>query len=118
MAKRVALLFAAQGAQYVAMGRDLAEQFPAAADLVIAADKIPGRKLSEIAWNGPPEELNKTSNCQLLLYVHSLPALEILLNLAGEITIARSAGLSLGEITAHPAAGTFDFERRLKLVQR
>ena len=118
MSKKVALLFAGQGAQYVGMGRDLAEQFPVAADLFIAADKIPGRKLSEIAWNGPPEELNKTSNCQPALYVHSLAALEILRNLAGEIPIAGAAGLSLGEITAHAAAGTFDFATGLKLVQR
>src|SRR5436190_3687484 len=118
MSKRVALLFAGQGAQYVGMGRDLAEQFPVAADLFIAADKIPGRKLSEIAWNGPAEELTKTSNCQPALYVHSLAALEILRNLAGEIPIAGAAGLSLGEITAHAAAGTFDFATGLKLVQR
>jgi [acyl-carrier-protein] S-malonyltransferase len=118
MPKRVALLFAGQGAQYVGMGRDLAEQFPVAANLFIAADKIPGRKLSEIAWNGPAEELTKTSNCQPALYVHSLAALEILRNLAGEIPIAGAAGLSLGEITAHAAAGTFDFATGLKLVQR
>ena len=118
MSKRVALLFAGQGAQYVGMGRDLAEQFPVAADLFIAADEIPGRKLSEIAWNGPSEELTKTSNCQPALYVHSLAALEILRNLAGEIPIAGAAGLSLGEITAHAAAGTFDFATGLKLVQR
>ena len=118
MSKRVALLFAGQGAQYVGMGRDLAEQFPVAADLFIAADEIPGRKLSEIAWNGPAEELTKTSNCQPALYVHSLAALEILHNLAGEIPIAGAAGLSLGEITAHAAAGTFDFATGLKLVQR
>ena len=118
MSKRVALLFAGQGAQYVGMGRDLAEQFPVAADLFIAADEIPGRKLSEIAWNGPAEELTKTSNCQPALYVHSLAALEILRNLAGEIPIAGAAGLSLGEITAHAAAGTFDFATGLNLVQR
>src|SRR5712671_1160150 len=118
MPKRVALLFAGQGAQYVGMGRDLAEQFPVAADLFIAADKIPGRKLSEIAWNGPSEELTKTSNCQPALYVHSLAALEILRNLAGEIPIAGAAGLSLGEITAPAAAGTFDFATGLKLVEK
>jgi [acyl-carrier-protein] S-malonyltransferase len=100
------------------MGRDLAEQFPVAADLFREADEIPGRKLSEIAWNGPIEELTKTSNCQPALYVHSLAALEILRNLAGEIPIGGTAGLSVGEITAHAAAGTFDFAAGLRLVQR
>jgi [acyl-carrier-protein] S-malonyltransferase len=74
--------------------------------------------LSEIAWNGPIEELTKTSNCQPALYVHSLAALEILRNLAGEIPIGGTAGLSVGEITAHAAAGTFDFAAGLRLVQR
>jgi len=118
MPKKIALLFAGQGAQYVGMGRDLAEQFPVAADLFREADEIPGRRLSEIAWNGPIEELTKTSNCQPALYVHSLAALEILRNLAGEIPIGGAAGLSLGEITAHAAAGTFDFATGLTLVQR
>jgi [acyl-carrier-protein] S-malonyltransferase len=118
MPKKIALLFAGQGAQYVGMGHDLADQFPVAADLFGEADGIPGRKLSEIAWNGPIEELTKTSNCQPALYVHSLAALEVLRNLAGEIPIGGAAGLSLGEITAHAAAGTFDFATGLKLVQR
>ncbi len=118
MPEKIALLFAGQGAQYVGMGRDLAEQFPVAADLFRGADEIPGRKLSEIAWNGPIEELTKTTNCQPALYVHSLAALEVLHNLAGEIPIGGAAGLSLGEITAHAAAGTFDFATGLKLVQR
>ena len=117
MPKKIALLFAGQGAQYVGMGRDLAEQFPVAADLFRQADEIPGRKLSEIAWNGPIDELTKTGNCQPALYVHSLAALAILRDVAGEIPIGGTAGLSLGEITAHAAAGTFDFATGLKLVQ-
>ena len=117
MPKKIALLFAGQGAQYVGMGRDLAEQFPVAADLFRQADEIPGRKLSEIAWNGPIDELTKTGNCQPALYVHSLAALAILRDVAGEIPICGTAGLSLGEITAHAAAGTFDFATGLKLVQ-
>jgi [acyl-carrier-protein] S-malonyltransferase len=43
---------------------DLAEQFFVAADLFRQADEILGRKLSEIAWNGPIEELTKAPNCQ------------------------------------------------------
>jgi len=73
--KKIALLFAGQGAQVVGMGRDLAEQFPVAAELFRQADEILGRKLSEIAWNGPIEELTKTSNCQPALYVHGLAGL-------------------------------------------
>jgi len=116
--KKIALLFAGQGAQVVGMGKDLAEQFPTAADLFRRADEILRRKLSDIAWNGPIEELTKTSNCQPALFVHGLACLSILRELAGNFPIGGAAGLSLGEMTAHAAAGTFDFENGLKLVQK
>ena len=118
MERKIALLFAGQGAQCVGMGRDLAERFPVGADLFGQADEILGRNLSNIAWNGPIEELTKTSNCQPALYVHSLAALAILREIAGDFPVAGAAGLSLGEITAHAAGGTFDFGTGLKLVER
>jgi len=118
MAKKIALLFAGQGAQSVGMGRDLVEQFPVAADLFRKADEILGRNLSEVAWSGPIEELTKTSNCQPALYVHGLACLAALRELTGDFPITGAAGLSLGEMTAHAAAGTFDFATGLKLVQR
>jgi [acyl-carrier-protein] S-malonyltransferase len=118
MTRKIALLFAGQGAQVVGMGRDLAEQFSAAADLFGQADEILGRKLSEVMWNGPIEELTKTSNCQPALYVHGLASLTVLRELAGDFPIDAAAGLSLGEMTAHAAAGTFDFATGLKLVQK
>ena len=118
MPKKIGLLFAGQGAQAVGMGRDLAEQFPTAADLFQQADDVLERKLSEIAWNGPIEDLTKTSNCQPALFVHGLACLSVLRELAGNFRIGGAAGLSLGEMTAHAAAGTFDFEKGLKLVQR
>ena len=116
--KKVALLFAGQGAQVVGMGKGLAGEFPAAADLFRQADEILGRKLSDIAWNGPIEELTKTSNCQPALFVHGLACFSILRELAGDFPVGGAAGLSLGEMTAHSAAGTFDFENGLKLVQK
>ena len=118
MERRIALLFAGQGAQCVGMGRDLAEHFPVAADLFGQADEILGRHLSNIAWNGPIEELTRTSNCQPALYVHSLASLAVLREIAGNFSVTGAAGLSLGEITAHAAAGTFDFGTGLKLVQQ
>jgi [acyl-carrier-protein] S-malonyltransferase len=115
--KKIALLFAGQGAQTVGMGRDLAEQFPTAAELFQKADDVLERKLSKIAWKGPIEELTKTSNCQPALFVHGLACLAILRELAG-FPIGGAAGLSLGEMTAHAAAGTFDFANGLKLVEK
>src|SRR5437870_7367234 len=116
--KKIALLFAGQGAQIVGMGKDLAEQFPTAADLFRRGDEILRRKLSDTAWNGPIEELTKTSNCQPALFVHGLACLSILRESAGDFPIGGAAGLSLGEMTAHAAAGTFDFASGLKLVQK
>jgi [acyl-carrier-protein] S-malonyltransferase len=118
MIKKVALLFAGQGAQSVGMGRDLTEQFPPAADFFQEADDVLGRKLSDIAWNGPIEELTKTANCQPALFVHGLAALAALREAFGEFPVGGAGGLSLGEMTAHAAAGTFDFEAGLKLVQK
>ncbi len=118
MPKKIALMFAGQGAQTVGMGRDLAEQFPVAGDLFRKADEILGRNLSEIAWNGPIEELTKTSNCQPALFVHGLACLAALREVAGEFSIGGAAGLSLGELTAHAAAGTFDFAAGVSLVQK
>src|SRR5215467_268253 len=118
MPKRVALLFAGQGAQCVGMGRDLAERYPVAADLFCQADEILGRSLKDIAWNGPIEELTKTSNCQPALYVHSLAALAALRDVFGDFHVGGAAGLSLGELTAHAAGGTFDFATGLGLVQK
>src|SRR5260370_21700846 len=118
MSKKIALLFAGQGAQSVGMGRELVENFPLAATLCAQADEILGRQLTEIMWNGPVETLTTTSNCQPALYVHSLAALGVVRELFGDFPIDCAAGLSLGEMTAHAAAGTFDFATGLKLVQK
>lgn len=117
MTKKIALLFAGQGAQSVGMGRDLAAHHPAAGTIFQQADEILGRSLSEIAWSGPAEELTKTSNCQPALYVHGLACLAALRGVLGDFPIEAAAGLSLGEWTAHAAAGTFDFATGLRLVE-
>src|SRR6476620_8451094 len=118
MAHKIGLLFSGQGAQVVGMGKDLAAEFPVAAELFTSANSILGRTLTEVTWKGPIEELTKTSNCQPALFVHGLACFAVLRELAGNFPVDAAAGLSLGELTAHAAAGTFDFENGLKLVQR
>jgi [acyl-carrier-protein] S-malonyltransferase len=115
---KIALLFAGQGAQAVGMGREVAAAFPTAKALFATADQVLGRSLTDIAWNGPLDELTKTSNCQPALFVHGLACLSALREAAGEFPVEAAAGLSLGEMTAHAAAGTFDFSEGLQLVQK
>jgi [acyl-carrier-protein] S-malonyltransferase len=118
MSSKIALLFSGQGAQQVGMGKDLAGRYAVAANLFAEADRQLGRSLSELAFNGPIEELTKTSNCQLALYVHGLALLRVVEEEIGPISARAAAGLSLGEFTAHAAAGTFDFGTGLSLVTR
>lgn len=115
---KTALLFSGQGAQAVGMGKDLAVAFPAAADLFAKADSILGYSLSQTAFEGPSEELTRTSVCQPALYVHGLSALAVLKEKVPTLSFDAAAGLSLGEFTAHAAAGTFDFETGLRLVDK
>ena len=115
---KTALLFSGQGAQAVGMGKDLAAAFPVAADLFAKVDSILGYSLSQTAFEGPAEELTKTSVCQPALYVHGLSALAVLKEQVPSLSFDAAAGLSLGEFTAHAAAGTFDFETGLRLVDQ
>jgi [acyl-carrier-protein] S-malonyltransferase len=118
MSKKIALLFAGQGAQAVGMGKDLVAQHPAAASLFQQADEALGFSLSKIAFEGPAEELTKTSICQPALYVQGLACLAVLKDNIPGFTFHATAGLSLGEFTAHAAAETFDFETGLDLVAK
>ncbi len=118
MSQKIALLFSGQGAQAVGMGQDLAAEFPVAANLFKQADDILGFPLSQLAFEGPAEELTRTSVCQPALYVHGYACLAVLREKFPTLTFHATAGLSLGEFTAHAAAGTFDFETGLRLVAK
>ena len=76
--KRIALLFAGQGAQTVGMGKDLVEKYSAAARVFERADTVLGRAISKVTFEGPDDDLTKTNNCQPALYLHGLACLEVL----------------------------------------
>jgi [acyl-carrier-protein] S-malonyltransferase len=115
---KTALLFSGQGSQAVGMGKDLVSSYPVAADLFAKADEILGYSLSQIAFEGPAEQLTKTSVCQPALYTHGFAALAVLKEKFPALSFDAAAGLSLGEFTAHASAGTFDFETGLRLVDQ
>ncbi len=98
------------------MGQDLAAAQPVVADLLAQADAALGYPLSQVMFEGPMEELTRTSRCQPALFAHGLALMRALQAAVPELQPAACAGLSLGEFTAHAAAGTFDFATGLHLV--
>lgn len=113
---QIVLLFSGQGAQKVGMGKDFVDASPVAREMAEKADQALGFSLSEIMFNGPEEELTKTSRCQPALYLHGLMALALISERLPNLKPVAAAGLSLGEFTAHAAAGTFSFEDGLRIV--
>lgn len=112
------ILFSGQGAQKIGMARDWIESSPTARDLAHQADLALGYPLTEIMFDGPEESLTSTSRCQPALYLHGLIGLALLKERIPDFQPAAAAGLSLGEFTAHAAAGTFSFIDGLKLVSQ
>jgi len=113
---KLAFLFPGQGAQKVGMGRELAEQYPAARGVFEEANQVLGFDLAALCWEGPEDELKKTVHTQPALLTHSVAALRLLE--AHGIRPAFAAGHSLGEYSALVAAGALGFADALRLVQR
>ena len=112
-----AVLFSGQGAQRIGMGADLAEKSASAQTLYESADNLLGWPVSDYSFRGPDDALVQTRICQPALYVHGLALLAAFQDVTGNpLRFEAAAGLSLGEYTAHAAAGTFTFESGLKLV--
>jgi [acyl-carrier-protein] S-malonyltransferase len=118
---KTALLFAGQGAQVVGMGKDLAAASPAAQQVFDRANAALGYDLARICFEGPEAELTKTDNAQPAIFATSIACLEALRAELGKqgrtLEFTATAGLSLGEFTAHVAAGTMSFDDGLKLVR-
>jgi [acyl-carrier-protein] S-malonyltransferase len=115
---KIAFLFPGQGAQTVGMGRELADQLPAARALLDRAAEILGYDLAKLCFEGPKEQLDSTVYSQPALFVTSLAALEKLRLEQPQIVAEcqAAAGLSLGEYTALVFAGVMSFEDGLRLV--
>ncbi|MEX2113781.1 MAG: ACP S-malonyltransferase [Pirellulales bacterium] len=116
---KIAFLFPGQGAQSVGMGRQAAENIPAARRLYERANDVLGFDLARLCFEGPAEELDSTVISQPALFVTSLAAIELLRSNAPDVVLScqATAGLSLGEYTALVFAGALEFEDGLRLVQ-
>jgi [acyl-carrier-protein] S-malonyltransferase len=116
---KIALLFPGQGSQTVGMGRAFYDASPAARAIFEEADDALGFALSEIIFNGPEETLKLTEHTQPAILTVSIAALRVLqpeLESRG-LSIAFAAGHSLGEYSAHVAAGTFTFADAVRTVR-
>jgi len=115
MSAKIAFLFPGQGSQAVGMGRELVEQFAVAKSAFAEADEALGFSISKLCFEGPEEELRLTENTQPAILTASVAAWRIL---ASEgITPAYAAGHSLGEWSAHVAAGTLSFADAVRAVK-
>ena len=111
----LAILFPGQGSQHIGMGLSLAKDYPEATRIFEEANEILGFNLSKLAWEGPEDKLVLTKNAQPAILVHSVAVYRVIRDRLGEVAMA--SGHSLGEFSAHVAAGTLDFEQALRTVR-
>lgn len=115
----LAFTFPGQGSQKVGMGKELAESYPEARAVFDEVDEALGQKLSDIAWNGPEDELTRTANAQPALMTVSLATLKVLesrgVNL--ETSVKFVAGHSLGEYSALAALGCISLSDTARLLR-
>lgn len=115
MMRKIAFVFPGQGAQYVGMGKEFADNYSIANDIFERASNSLGYDMKELCFEGPEEELKKTENTQPSILTASIAAYEVLKQHGHMPEIV--AGLSLGEYSALVAANVISFEDAVKVVK-
>ena len=114
--KRTAFIFPGQGSQYIGMGKEFHENFPAARQVFEEADDALHFPISALCFKGPPDQLKLTENTQPAILATSVAALRVLLTEDG-ISPQLAAGHSLGEYSALVASGAFEFSDAIQIVR-
>ncbi|HYA26143.1 MAG TPA: ACP S-malonyltransferase [Terriglobales bacterium] len=112
----IAFLFPGQGSQTLGMGKELAETYPIARKTFEEADEALGYRLSQICFEGPEEKLRLTEITQPAILTTSVAAWRVLDEKG--VKPAFVAGHSLGEYSAHVAAGTLTFADAVRTVHK
>lgn len=113
---KIAFLFSGQGAQYVGMGKDLFENIDVCRNVFKDADDELNFSISNMCFEGPKEDLNKTENTQPAILTMSIAALRALESFGIKPDMA--AGLSLGEYSALVCSGVIGFKEAVSLVKK
>ncbi len=113
---KTAFVFAGQGAQKIGMGRDIAEKYPSAMQVFEKASEACGMSIMQLVWEGDSETLMLTENTQPAVVTMSAACLAVLKE--NGVRADYAAGLSLGEYTAHIAAGSLSLEQVVPLVKK
>ena len=107
-----AYVFPGQGSQFPGMAKELYEKSPKAKEMLETANEILGFRITDIMFNGTPEDLKATKVTQPAIFLHST----VLTACYPGFEPAMVAGHSLGEFSALAAAGAIAFEDALRLV--
>ena len=113
---KTAFLFSGQGAQYIGMGKQISEEYKSAGSIFDQATDTLGFDIRKMIFEGNEETLMITENTQPSIVTMSIACLQPLLEKGIKPDI--TAGLSLGEYSAHVAAGTLTFKDAVSLVRK
>jgi len=116
MTEKIAFLFPGQGSQFVGMGQDLLNPFPAVKTIFDQADEICQKPISKLCFEGPIAEVTLTENLQLAITAVNLACLAALNESGIKSTV--SAGHSLGEYAAMVSAGVLSDYNALRLAHK